>query len=118
MYAISPWAVAACDRLNNTDLQFINTKTIADYTFNIYNSGDSLWVIVQQAGNCRVSFRTAFTPNSFLEVTEIKERKDGLTLKLKAVIGTYEVKINFPDPAKPIFRYTTSFKAAEALMIP
>jgi hypothetical protein len=118
MYAISPWAVAACDCLNNADLKFINTKTIADYTFNIYNSGDSLWVIVQQTSNCRISFRTAFTPNSFLEVTEIKERKDGLTLKLKAVIGTYKVKINFPDPAKPIFRYTTSFKSSESLMIP
>jgi len=118
MNATSPWAVAACDLLANQDLPVVYVKSIQDYQFKIFNTGDSCWLVAQWPQGCRMAFRIAFSPNADLELTGLTETSANITLDIKSVIGKYEVNIVFSEAENPVIRYTTTLTPSASLLIP
>lgn len=93
-------------------------RIIHSYKLYIHNTGESLWIVVQWPNKARVAFRAAFALNSNFEVKEISERTDGATITMGTSLGSYEVKIDFPDAELPVLHYSTSFEAEIPILIP
>ncbi|WP_347049358.1 hypothetical protein [Flavobacterium olei] len=117
MQAVSPWATTA-----QTDIEInvpLLTKEISGYTFEVFNSGDSIWIVSKGPKNERFGFRVAFALNSFFEVEDIVDDENKITINLKSGHGKYEVYIDFPKTdIPPLLHYKTTFTANQALLIP
>jgi hypothetical protein len=118
MEAISPWAAVATDIFNDADLPVIYVKQLGAYKLTVHNVGDSLYIIVNWPEGGRLALRTAYAPNDDISIKKVVENDTGTTFYIKAVIGDYTVKLDFPDQETPVFRYTTTLKPATPLFIP
>ncbi|MEZ0131707.1 hypothetical protein AB9T88_18765, partial [Flavobacterium sp. LBUM151] len=90
---------------------------ILDYTYQFYNTGDSLWIVALLPDNGKIAFRAAFGMNSCFEVVNLFD-DETIVIQLNTKLGSYEVRVDFPDTATPILHYTTTFTANMPLMIP
>jgi hypothetical protein len=118
MKAMSPWAAVATDIFNDQDLPYIYQKKVKQYNFTIHNVGDTLYIIVAWPQGGRIALRAAYAPNDDIHVKRVVEKDTHITFYIKAVIGDYTVKIDFPDQETPVLRYTTTLKPAAPLFIP
>ncbi|MDR7211643.1 hypothetical protein [Flavobacterium piscis] len=116
MNTVTPWSSTAQADIENSEV--LLEKKNLDYTYQVYNTGDSLWIIVLLPGNGKIAFRAAFGMNSCFEVVNLFEDEDTIVIVLNSRLGNYEVRINFPDGTTPLLHYTTSFTANRPLMIP
>ena len=62
--------------------------------------------------------RAAHAPNDHLQVTKATPVDDGVVVKLQANMGTFEVRLQFPEKEQPFLRYTTILKPAAPLLFP
>lgn len=116
MNTVTPWSATAQADIENSEI--LLEKTIQEYTYQIYNTGDSFWIVVLIPGNGKIAFRTAFAMNSCFEVVNLFDDGEDIVAVLSSRLGNYEVRINFPDTSQPILHYTTTFTANMPLMIP
>jgi hypothetical protein len=116
MHTISPWAATVHADLENSAV--IWEKEFQNYTFQIYNTGDSLWIVVTWPDQGKMAFRPAFGMNSCFEVTNLFDDGQFLVISLQTRLGQYEIQVSFPDVNTPLLHYSTSFKANQPLMIP
>ena len=116
MHTISPWAATVHADLENSAV--IWEKEFQKYTFQVFNTGDSIWIVVTWPNKGQMAFRPAFGMNSCFEVTNLFDDGQLLVINLQTRLGQYEVQISFPDDNAPLLHYTTSFKTNQPLMIP
>ncbi|AXB58046.1 hypothetical protein [Flavobacterium fluviale] len=116
MHTVTAWSTTAQADIENSKI--LLEKNILNYTYQFYNTGDSLWIVACLPKNGRVAFRAAFAMNSSFNVVNILDDQDTITIELKCKLGSYEVRINFPEASSPIMHYTTTFTANVPLMIP
>ena len=116
MQTVTPWSATAQEDIENSEL--LLERKILDYTFQFYNTGDSLWIVALLPKNGKIAFRAAFGMNSCFEVSNIFDDEETIVMQLNSKLGSYEVSINFPDTTLPILHYTTNFTANKPLMIP
>lgn len=116
MHTISPWAATVHADLESGTV--IWQKEIMEYTFQAYNTGDSIWILVSWPDHGKMAFRAAFGMNSYFEVTNLLDDGELLVINLETRLGKYEVCVNFPDSDAIVMHYTTSFKANIPLLIP
>lgn len=116
MHTISPWAATVHADLENSTV--IWEKEFQKYTFQAFNTGDSLWIVATWPDNGKMAFRPAFGMNSCFEVTNLFDDGQTLVINLETRLGKYEVTVSFPDDTAPLLHYTTSFKANQPLIIP
>ncbi|MDQ0639951.1 hypothetical protein QF042_003516 [Pedobacter sp. W3I1] len=116
MNPVSTWASVAQADLNHqapiTTLKYLN------YSFKLFNTGDSLWLVATYPKKESVSFRLVFTANDPLVVKNIEEQENGLMITAKTLTATFRTTINFPDPRQSIFRYTTTMVCNQPMLIP
>lgn len=116
MHTISPWAATVhADLENNT---VIWEKKCKEYTFQAFNTGDSIWIVANWPDRGKMAFRAAFGMNSYFEVTNLLDDGELLVINLETRLGKYEVCVTFPDSEAVLLHYTTSFTAAMPLLIP
>jgi hypothetical protein len=113
MNTVTPWSATAQEDIENSEL--LLERKILDYTYQFYNTGDSLWIVVLMPENGKIAFRAAFAMNSCFEVANLFDDEDTIVFILDSRLGSYEVRINFPAS---ILHYTTTFTAKTSLMIP
>ena len=116
MQTVTPWSATAQEDIENSEL--LLERKILDYTYQFYNTGDSLWIVALLPENGKIAFRTAFAMNSCFEVANLFDDEETIVIILNSRLGSYEVRVNFPDTANPILHYTTAFTANTPLMIP
>jgi len=116
MHKITPWSAVAQEDIKNSDL--LLERKILDYTFQLYNTGDSFWIVILMPEKGKIAFRAAFCMNSRFEVVSISDDPSKIEIILKSRIGTYQIYIDFPDPLAPLLHYTTTFTGNFAMMIP
>jgi len=116
MHTVTPWSATAQADIENSDI--LLERKILDYTFQFYNTGDSLWIVALMPNNGKIAFRAAFAMNSCFEVSNLFDDEDTTVFVLDTRLGSYEVRVNFPDENSPILHYITNFKAKVPLMIP
>ncbi|OCB78228.1 hypothetical protein B0A79_15585 [Flavobacterium piscis] len=115
MNTVTPWSATAQEDIENSEL--LLERKILDYTYQFYNTGDSLWIVALLPDNGKIAFRAAFAMNSCFEVVNIFDNQT-IVIQLNTKLGSYEVRVDFPDKETPILHYTTTFKANMPLMIP
>lgn len=113
---VTAWSTTVQSDIENSDI--LLERKILNYTYQFYNTGDSLWIVANIPENGKIAFRSAFAMNSSFEVTNLFDDEDTIVFELVSKLGSYEVRINFPDEFSPILHYKTTFKANVALMIP
>ncbi len=115
---ISPWAATTADIFNDQDLPSIYKKEVKKYKFDLHNVGASIWLIVTWPGGGRIAFRAAYAPNDDMRIKRVVEKDTYITFYIKAIIGDYTIRMNFPDEQTPVFSYTTTLTPAKPLFIP
>ncbi|TDW52128.1 hypothetical protein EV144_101812 [Flavobacterium sp. 270] len=113
MHTVTPWSATAQADIENSEL--LLERKIPDYTYQFYNTGDSLWIVAIMPENGKIAFRAAFAMNSCFEVANLFDDQDTIVIVLNSRLGSYEVRVNFPDS---VLHYTTTFTANTPLMIP
>ncbi|QSB25301.1 hypothetical protein [Flavobacterium sp. CLA17] len=116
MHTVTAWSTTAQADIENSEI--LLERKILDYTYQFYNTGDSLWIVALMPENGKIAFRTAFAMNSCFEVVNLFDDDDTTVFVLDSRLGSYEVRVNFPDKSSPLLHYTTTFKANIPLMIP
>jgi len=115
MNSISAWTITAQSDIDSCTAIF--EKKINSFKLEIFNTGDSLWVVANWPKTGRIAFRAAFAMNCDFEVVKIEESARFISIKLKTVLGKYTVRLHFLENDE-IVRYTTSFKPSQPLLIP
>ncbi|WP_428232642.1 hypothetical protein [Flavobacterium sp.] len=116
MHTISPWAATVHADLENNSA--IWEKDFQNYIFQVYNTGDSLWIVVNWPDKGKIAFRAAFGMNSCFEVTNLFDDGEVLIIALETRLGKYSTSISFPKSDSTLLHYTTTFKANLPLVIP
>jgi len=116
MHTVTPWSATAQEDIENSEI--LLERKILDYTYQFYNTGDSLWIVALMPKNGKIAFRAAFAMNSCFEVANLFEDEDTIVVILNSRLGNYEVRVDFPDHSSSILHYTTRFTANMPLMIP
>lgn len=116
MHKVSPWSATAQEDIENSEL--LLERKVKDYTYQFYNTGDSLWIVTLLPQNGKIAFRAAFAMNSCFELANLFDDEQLIVLLLHSRLGSFEVRVDFPDTAAPILHYVTTFTANSALMIP
>ena len=116
MHTVSPWSATAQEDIENSDL--LLERKVQDYTYQFYNTGDSLWIVAMLPENGKIAFRAAFAMNSSFELVNLFDDGQLIVILLNSRLGSFEVRVDFPDTATPILHYVTTFTANMALMIP
>jgi hypothetical protein len=117
MNGISPWAISSAKELTNTKASLFEFSS-GSFSFEIYDTQDSIWVVVGTAGGGSISFRAAFSPGSPIEIISSAKTGKGLDLKLQSDIGILETRIWIESGEFPTLRYCTSITPGKDLFIP
>jgi hypothetical protein len=113
MHTVTPWSATAQADIENSEI--LLERKILNYTYQFYNTGDSLWIVAIMPEGGKIAFRAAFAMNSTFELANLLEKEDIMVIVLNSRLGSYEVRVDFPDS---ILHYTTTFTANMPLMIP
>ena len=116
MQTVTPWSATAQEDIENSEL--LLERKILEYTYQFYNTGDSLWIVALLPKNGKIAFRAAFGMNGCFEVANLFDDEEMIVIQLNSKLGSYEIRVDFPDTATPILHYTTNFTANMPLMIP
>lgn len=118
MTGISPWAAITKKIFSDPDISYVYKRECGDFTFLVYNTGDSLWAMMHWPKGDRLAVRIAYSPNDMLFIDSMEEKEEKLRFSLLSVIGDYTVELKFPEAGLPFFRYTCSITPHEPLLIP
>src|SRR4051812_10810197 len=118
MNGISPWAAAASYTFSNNDLPGIYKKINDNFSFEVYCTNDSLWILAEWPKGGRIVFRLAYSSDGGLEIKSKREDAEGIKIFLNALIGDFTVTIKFPQSHETILRYTTTLKPRTNLLVP
>ncbi|HEY4196785.1 MAG TPA: hypothetical protein VGM63_14680, partial [Mucilaginibacter sp.] len=112
----SPWALSLKTLSEHPEKQALYGRKQASYTFNIYLTADSLWIIAK--GRTRLAFRLAYTPAADLKLSRHQQTKTGSHFYLLSVIGQISVELEWPVQNDDLLHYKTSLTPAADLFIP
>lgn len=116
MHTISPWSVTVQSDIDNRSA--LLSKKIFNYTYEVYNCEDSLWIVCIGPKKERLAFRAAFALNSTFKIEKWLENENGFQLKLNTELGKYEVSIDFPEAKSHLLHFKTTIQLKKPLVIP
>lgn len=115
---ISPWQAAAIQALSAEDLLPVLQRETAGFTFSVYKTANALWVMTGWPKGCRVALRTAFVPDGELALEKTEEAENEVLFSMRSIIGSFTVRLQFPEAGKPLIRCVTSLTPDAPLVIP
>lgn len=114
--SVTPWTATVQSDIQEADL--MHEASLLNYELKIYNTGDSIWLTAGEPKSPAIAYRLAFGMNSFFEDLTLREQESSILIKAKTRLGSYEIRLSFPESGVSMFRYTTAFTAAFPLLIP
>jgi hypothetical protein len=118
MNKISAWTAVAKEIFATKHLPCVWSKEIKNFKFNVYNGGESLWVIVRWPGEAQTALRVVYSPGDNLIIEKMEEEENGICFFLQSIIGHYTAKLQFPEDDTAFIRYTTTLQPYTSLLIP
>jgi hypothetical protein len=116
IYPVTPWSATVQEDIEAAEL--LAGTQLAEYTIQLYNAGDSLWLTVAWPKGGRIAFRIAFGMNSNFEKVTVNRVDGGFLITATTRLASYRVTVSFPDSEYPVLRYTTTFRTAFEMLIP
>jgi hypothetical protein len=117
MNAFSPWLLNTSAALHEANHKPLFSAHATGIDFEIFDLGDSCWLIARRPNGGRTAFRLAYSPNDGLNIS-ITENKNEIKLNMKTLSGTYNVTLGLPTDLQPVLRYTTTLTPATSLLFP
>jgi hypothetical protein len=115
---VSPWMLALLDELGSERKAPHWTYSLEDFSFEIIEGTQSLWVLTRFPRGGEVAFRAAYCPDGRLEIDEIQETDTGLDVQISSTVGGFRTQIEFPRPDRPLLHYKTTINPVAPLLIP
>ena len=124
--AVSPWVLSLLDQLGESRPPSRGSYAIRDFTFDVFEANESLWVLVRFPAGGEVALRAAYCPDGKLSLDEIIPLDDGveyglqngIEIQLHAAAGDFRVRLEFPRPDRSLLHCATIFTPAIALFVP
>lgn len=116
MNSITSWTATVHADLTDSEVLF--EKTESGFVYTLYNTGDSIWIVVQWPNGGKMAFRAAFGLNSTFKLENITENGNAVLISLSTKIGAYELQLEFPDSDSAVFHYATTFHPDFPILIP
>jgi hypothetical protein len=114
--SVTPWMATVRSDIQSGEPLYSTKK--GDYTLQIHHTSDSIWLTATWSSGAAVAFRLAFGMNSSFENVTVSEIDSGVLVTAATRLGDYRINISFLNETAPLFRYTTSFRAAFPMRIP
>lgn len=118
MNALSPWLLSVNAKLNDPQLKPVFDRDAQGYSFKVYFTDDSCWLVAGWPKGSRVAFRLAYSPDDRLELVDIKDKDEQVIFRIKSLMGAYESAITLPEGENIVLRLTTTLKPAAPLLFP
>lgn len=106
---ITPWSATVQPKLQQT-LPLTDIE-INSYRFQVKNTGDSIWLLVQWPSSGSIAFRLAYGMNSPFKEINWSQNENHLQIFASNSLGSFKIDLILPESGKNLFRYTTRFTA-------
>ncbi|OJX48847.1 MAG: hypothetical protein BGO88_00115 [Flavobacterium sp. 38-13] len=110
------WTAMAQSDIETAEL--IASTLQSGFNFELFNTGDSLWIVAVWPDKTRTAFRIAFALNGHFENVVVTDRKGLLQIRANTRLGKYNSEVSFPEKKGHLVRYTTTFEADFSFCIP
>jgi hypothetical protein len=118
MKTTSAWLLAANSKLNEPGLSAVFEQQAAGYSFKVYLTGDSCWLVAAWPEGSRIAFRLAYSPSDQLELKKVLEKDSNIIFRISSLIGEYESVVTLPTTETPVLRLTTTLKTSAPILFP
>src|SRR5690349_11831540 len=115
--AATPHLIAAREELTKIKSTVLWQTNAAGFKLKLYCEGHSLWAIIEWPNGGRLCARPVYAPAGDLAVIDVSKDKSALRLSLKCPIGIFHLRIELPDPRRPLLHWQTSLVPTENLTI-
>ena len=117
---ISPWMLSLLGELGEESLAPHWSYTFDEFTFEIIEGKQSLWITTQFQAGGRVALRAAYCPDGELTIDEIRQigTENAVEVHVTSTIGNFLVEIHFPQANRPMLHYKTTLNPIAPLLIP
>ena len=118
--AVSPWMLSLVDELGEDSQAPHWSYTFDEFTFEIVEGKQSLWITSRFPAGGRVALRAAHCPDGELTIDEIRQIgvDNAVEVHVTSTVGNFLVEIHFPQEGRPMLHYKTSLNPIAPLLIP
>jgi hypothetical protein len=115
---VSPWLLSVLDELGGERRSPRWTYSSNDFSFEVVEGAQSLWIVIRFPAGGEVAFRPAYCPDGELEVDEIQQTDNGIEVLISSTVGGFRTILEFPTPDRPMLHCTTTINPVAPLVIP
>lgn len=117
---VSAWMLSLVDELGEESQAPHWTYTFEDFTFQIIEGKQSLWITSEFPAGGRIAMRAAYCPDGELTIDEIRQIgiDNAVEVHLTSTIGNFLVEIHFPQADRSMLHYKTTLDPIAPLLIP
>ena len=117
---VSPWMLSLVDELGEESPAPHWSYTFEDFTFEIIEGKQSLWITSRYPAGGRVALRAAYCPDGELTIDEIRQIgiDNAVEVHVTSTIGNFFVEVYFPQVDRPMLHYKTTLDPIAPLLIP
>ena len=115
---VSPWMLSLLDELG-PDRPGPHWSYLQDeFSFEILQGKQSLWLIAQFPSRGQVALRAAYCPDGELAIDEIQQVATGIEIRLRSTVGDFRVQVEFIQAKQPLLHCKAMLTPVAPLLIP
>src|SRR5215211_3434879 len=115
---VSPWMLSLLDELGSERKAPHWTYSLNDFSFEIVEGTQSLWIVARFPAGNEIAFRAAYCPDGKLEIDEIQQIDAGIEVQISSTLGGFRLQVEFPNPERPMLHCKTMISPVAPLVIP
>jgi hypothetical protein len=118
---VSPWMLSLLDELGEERNAPHWTYSFEDFSFEILEGTQSVWILARFPAGGQVAFRAAYCPDGKLEIDEIGQTATGIEVQISSTMGGYRLQVDFLESSgvdRPLLHYKTMINPIAPLSIP
>lgn len=115
---VSPWILSLLDELGNDRKAPRWSYSFEDFSFELIEGKQSLWVITKSPSGGEVAFRVAHCPDGNMEIEEIRKAGTGVEVQVSSTVGSFRVELEFPRSDRAFLHCKTILTPVAPLLIP
>jgi hypothetical protein len=117
---VSPWMLSLLDELGEESQAPHWSYTFDEFTFEIIEGRQSLWITSRFPAGGRIALRAAYCPDGELTIDEIRQIgvENAVEVHVTSTVGNFLVEIHFPQAGRPMLHYKTTLDPIAPLLIP
>jgi hypothetical protein len=115
---VSPWILSLLDELGSERKAPHWTYSLNDFSFEIVEGTQSLWIVARFPAGSEIAFRAAYCPDGKLEIDEIQQVETGIQIQISSTVGGFRTLLEFPHPDRPMLHCRTTLNPITPLLIP